>query len=226
MSLNLLTIHVDEIFEVKCGCPVCRIRNMLENRCAEYITGDAMMQPDIRIQTNKLGFCSDHYSLLLKQKNRLSLALILDTHLNEVRKNIFDSKNPFINKADKSNKINESCFICENVNPAMKNLVKGIFTLYSSDKNFRNSFKEQEYICLVHYKTLCENAKSYLSKSEAKSFINDATQLVKAYIEELNNDVHHFTEMFDYRNSGAGADWENSKDSIERTVNFLTSKNL
>ena len=32
----------------------------------------------------------------------------------------------------------------------------------------------------------------------------------------------HFTKMFDYRN--AGGDWGNSRDSIERAIQWLTAR--
>ena len=87
MRDNIYTIPVSEVFEPKCGCPICRMRDMLEKRCIEYIMGAAMMEPDIRIETNKAGFCTDHFQMMLGQKNRLSLALMLESHLAELRMN-------------------------------------------------------------------------------------------------------------------------------------------
>ena len=61
MRESILTIPISEIFEPKCGCPICRMREMLETRTVEYIMGAAMMEPDVRIETNRLGFCREHY---------------------------------------------------------------------------------------------------------------------------------------------------------------------
>ena len=60
MRESLLTIPISEIFEPKSGCPVCRMRDMLEGRTVEYIMGAAMMEPDVRIETNRAGFCHTH----------------------------------------------------------------------------------------------------------------------------------------------------------------------
>ena len=76
MREDITSIPVSEVFEPKDGCPICCMRNLLEQRVAEYITGAAMMEPDVRIETNKLGFCYDHYRLILKQRNRLGVALM------------------------------------------------------------------------------------------------------------------------------------------------------
>ena len=73
MRESIYTIPLNDIFEVEDGCPLCRMRRLLENRCVEYIMGAAMMEPDVRIETNRYGFCQEHFSVMLKQKNRLSL---------------------------------------------------------------------------------------------------------------------------------------------------------
>ena len=38
-----LHIPISEVFEPRDGCPICRMRDMLEDRMATYITGAAMM---------------------------------------------------------------------------------------------------------------------------------------------------------------------------------------
>ena len=52
--------------------------------------------------------------------------------------------------------------------------------------------------------------------------IMQASDLVKNYLDGLQKDVTHFCSMFDYRN--IGGDFGNSKDSIERSIQFLTSR--
>ena len=119
-----------------------------------------------------------------------------------------------------------SCFVCENIAYAENNLTKAIYNMYTNDKAFRQLFKEQEFICLPHFVKLCENAVKQLNKKDYPLFLKDCEALAHNYIKTLESDVHHFTTMFDYRNSGPDADWGNSKDSIERTINFLTSNRL
>ena len=92
MRESLLTIPINEVFEPREGCPICAMRNTVETHISEYIMGAAMMEPDVRIETNKLGFCREHYNILLRQNNRLSLALMLNTQLAERRANMFDGK--------------------------------------------------------------------------------------------------------------------------------------
>ncbi len=114
MRESILTIPVTDIFEPKCGCPICRLRDTLEQRTVEYIMGAAMMEPDVRMETNKLGFCKTHFEQMRACKNRLSLALMLQSHLQDMQKHIFTRKKMFEGKTAKQKKVsavNNECFV-------------------------------------------------------------------------------------------------------------------
>ena len=61
-----------------------------------------------------------------------------------------------------------------------------------------------------------------MPKKNFQVFQQETDRLAKKYLEELNGDVTHFCRMFDYRN--AGGDWGNSKDAIERAIQYLTAR--
>lgn len=226
MRESILTIPISEIFEPKCGCPVCRMRDMLENRTVEYIMGAAMMEPDVRIETNRAGFCKIHFTQMQKQKNRLSLALMLQTHIAAVDEQLFSRKKLFEPKNARTRKlsaINESCFVCEKVDWGMERLMKTFFEMFAQS-DFRRLYQEQEFICLPHYDLLMSLAPAYLQKKELDDFCKVTSALVKNHLETLYADVSKYCTMYDYRNTGKDADWGNSKDSIERSIEFLTSR--
>lgn len=226
MRESILTIPISDILEPKTGCPICRMRDMLETRTVEYIMGAAMMEPDVRIETNRAGFCHTHLAQMMKQKNRLSLALMLQTHLAAVdeqlfeRKKLFEAKNA---KKEKLSKINESCFVCEKIDWGMERLMRTFFEMFLQN-DVKQLMNEQEFFCLSHYDMLMSLAPVYLKKNELKLFEDMAQRLVREYLAKLQDDVTHYCNMYDYRNSGKDADWGNSKDSIERAVKFLTSR--
>ena len=85
MKETICTIPINDIFMPKDGCPICRLRRELEDNERELIMGASMMEPDIRIKTNERGFCKKHYMKMFEMNNRLSLALMLESHLNEMR---------------------------------------------------------------------------------------------------------------------------------------------
>lgn len=78
------------------------MRDTVEEHICEYIMGAAMMEPDVRQDTNRLGFCFTHYQQLMMQNNRLSLGLMLNSHLEELRGNIFEKKGLFAAKDAKA----------------------------------------------------------------------------------------------------------------------------
>ena len=87
---KIYTIPVNEAFEASeadhaCGCPFCTLYRKLENDQLELILGASMMEPDVRIKTNEMGFCKTHYDMMFTRKNRLGMALMLESHLNQLR---------------------------------------------------------------------------------------------------------------------------------------------
>jgi hypothetical protein len=200
------------------------MRKMLEDRTVEYIMGAAMMEPDVRLETNRLGFCGEHYKRMLGQKNRLSLALMLQTHIAKIRDDIFSSGKPILKKDKRLDTIKNyeySCFVCSKIEWGMERLLR-TFCECSADSQMRTLITEQEYICLPHYRRLSEAGAQYLSKKDAEQFAVLIGRLCEKYINTLYDDVSHFCSMYDYRNGGKDADWGNSRDSIERAINFLT----
>ena len=227
MRESILTIPVSEIFEPKCGCPICRMRDMLEQRTIEYIMGAAMMEPDVRMETTRLGFCKTHFEQMRDCKNRLSLALMLQSHLQDIQKNIFNRKNIFEGKTAKQKKvsqINNDCFVCSKIEWGMSRLMVTFFEMFTKSREFRELFSEQEMLCMPHYDLLVSMCVDSIDKKYQKQFIESCGELVKKYLDILENDISHYCKMYDYRNTGKNADWGNSKDSIERSIKFLTSR--
>lgn len=225
---DITNIPISEVFEPKEGCPICRMRNMLEKRMAEYITGAAMMEPDVRIETNRLGFCIDHFRDIMKQRNRLGVALILESHLAEIEQDVFQGV-PIFGKSGKkqakdAEKQQKTCFICRQVDWAMERMLATVCRLWENEDDFRQLFSEQEALCLPHFSLLVQTAETAMNKKHIGDFSKAASALSKQYLETLRQDVSHFCKMFDYRNSGEDADWGNSRDAVERAVWFLTGR--
>lgn len=228
MREDITSIPVSEVFEPKDGCPICRMRRMLEDRIIEYITGAAMMEPDVRIETNRLGFCFDHFQMMMKNRKRLSVALILESHLAEMEKQVFQGA-PILGKSAKkqgqsAGKAAESCFVCQKIDWSMERMLSTICRLWVDEKDFRRLFEEQTVLCLPHFSLLTQTAAQKMDKKYAPEFIKAASRLCRNYLSDLQADVSHFCKMYDYRNVGENADWGNSKDSIERAVWWLTSR--
>lgn len=227
MKEKIYTIPISEVFEPKEGCPICRLRDMLEERYLEYVMGAAMMEPDVRQETNRLGFCGPHFSAMQKMKNRLSLALMLESHLNELAETRLDAralapKGGLFGKGEPQTSLTNTCFVCDQMEQALSKMLSTIVRQYGKDGEFRALFAEQEGLCYPHYEVLVRTAVKEAGKKEAEAFAQAARLLTEKYLTPLREDISHFCKMFDYRNSGAGADWGNSRDAIERAVRYLT----
>ena len=64
--------------------------------------------------------------------------------------------------------------------------------------------------------------KGGISSKNLSDFYADTALLTKNYLESLKADITHFCSMFDYRSKGQ--EWGSSKDSIERSIAFLTGE--
>ncbi len=227
MRDSITSIPIRDVFEPKEGCPLCRLRNRLEQRVVEYITGAAMMEPDVRIETNRLGFCGPHYEKMRGQRNRLGLALLLDSHLQDLEKTALTGALPRRNRKDGGASLRDTatgtCFVCREVDGAMARMESNLCKLWEKDKDFRELFAAQPALCLPHYRQLLEAA-AELPKKSAAAFTAAATSLCRDTLTALHADIQHFCSMFDYRNSGGNADFGTSRDAIERTIAFLTAR--
>ena len=221
MQENICSIPINDVFMPRDGCPMCRMRDMLERRKAEYVTGSAMMEPNVRVRTNEEGFCYRHFSMMIKLGKRLSNALILESHLEKVMEELpltnprgkFDKK-----RLEKLDSMSKDCFICRDIKYNMENMVRIVHAMWVNEPEFRQLYDEQPYICLEHYIMLLGVDQKGLGKN-FDAFYQATFVLALEYLMELKDDVHHFSAMFDYRNEGA--EWGNSRDSIERAVEFV-----
>lgn len=226
MQENICSIPINDVFMPKDGCPMCRMRDMLEHRKAEYITGSAMMEPNVRIKTNEQGFCYRHFSMMVKLGKRLSNALILDSHLQKISEELIPTNpngKPDKKKLAAIEDLTHDCFICRDIKDNMENMVRIVHAMWISEPEFRQLYAEQPYICLEHFSLLMNVDRKGLGKS-LNDFYVATSKLTGGYLETLRADISHFCRMFDYRN--ADSDWGNSKDSIERSIEFLTGEKI
>ena len=222
MKEDLCSIPVHDIFLPKCGCPFCTMRDMLEDRIATYITGAAMMEPNVRVETNRLGFCHEHFNQIIARGSKLSIALILESLLDEVHGEAFPKDKTAAKKviAAVQNRT-QSCFICDSVEKNMHHLTRSMLHRWQEDAEFRTLYAEQPYICLPHYGMVLDAAQK-LHKKVFPLFAAETAKLSENYLKILKTDVTHFCRMFDYRNKDG--DWGNSKTATERAVQYLVSR--
>ena len=158
---QIYTIPVNEAFEASaadksCGCPFCALYNKLENDELDLILGASMMEPDVRIKTNKTGFCRTHYDMMFVRKNRLGMALTLESHLDQLKKELSDKGlgGGMGNKPIKRiEELEKSCYVCERIEFNFQHMIETAVLLWNTDEDFPKKLQAQPYFCLPHYKS-------------------------------------------------------------------------
>jgi len=226
---QIYTIPVNEAFEASaadksCGCAFCAMYNKLEENELELILGASMMEPDVRIKTNKQGFCRTHYDMMFVRKNRLGMALTLESHINEL---IAETKEGALNllspagaKAEKRiGELEGSCYVCSRIDFNFMHMMETAVMLWEKDEEFKKKLSAQPYFCLPHYRMFIEYGRKRFGKKQMPAFYKAVSAVVEPYFAKLSEDVSWFCKKFDYRYDKEP--WYDSKDAVERAIKFL-----
>lgn len=231
MSETIYTIPINEAFDAcsedhSLGCPFCRLYNILEQNEVDLILGASMMEPDTRIKTNEQSFCPTHFDRLLEAKKRLPLGLILESHLDSLRKDVEDGAlSALVGRVGvaapkRLSRLDDSCYICSRIDHNFSRMLSNAVFLYTEDEAFRKKVQAQPYICLPHFRMWLETAQKEMKKGYS-DFYKEVSKPVYDYFDTLREDVSWFCKKFDYRYEKES--WKNSKDAIERAGKFLFS---
>ena len=227
MAETIYTIPINEVFEAGMeedttqGCPFCTLAARLESDELDLILGASMMEPDIRIQTNKLGFCPDHFSKMLRHGKRLPLALILESHLNELKSDTM--KKGVVKSPEKAaariRELNSTCYVCKRIGDNYYRMLANAAYMWGQDFDFRKKFASQPYLCGRHFADICEVAKKEVGKRLAPDLCAAAAQLYGNKLEDLSDEVSRFCRSFNhsYQDEPIG----NAATSVERSIEFL-----
>ncbi len=216
MKESICTIPITEVFSEKSGCPICKIKDMLEKRAIQYTIGASKMQPDTRIKTNNLGFCENHFSKLIKCNERAALAVILESRLLMLSQ--FDKKE--LTQISQTNQL--SCFVCDIIDNHMNILLRELLHLYETEEEFRKLFDEQESLCFNHFALLTEQGNKKYAKKHFNQLQKSAYNLTNSGLKTLHSDLKYFCSMYDYHNNQSN-DWKGTKDIIEASFRFFNN---
>lgn len=230
MKEHIYTIPINDAFDTDCECPICEFLKNEETQLIDYTLGASMMESDARIITNENGFCKHHFSRLLSSDNKLSLALILETHLDHLRdiirkdadelktdkKRLF-KKSPLIpDIVSEYDKISDSCVICAKLKNTEDKFIDNIFHLYKKEKEFRDKFYNSKGFCIPHFTLLVSSADKFLFGNMLTEFYKQIYQLEIVHLDRVQEDISWFAKKFDFRY--ASEDWKNSRDAVPRTT--------
>ena len=236
MREKIDTIPVNEAFRSEDECPFCYLERQAEQRAIRYIAGPgaSYMEPLIRGRTDSRGFCRTHMKKLFDYGNSLGNALILQTYLAGLRKDLQQQlaeysvpgkKTLFGGKTTVENTLSqwekereESCFLCESIEESMARYFATFFHLIK-EAEFRALVEGGKGFCMRHFVRLMETAGTELSNGQHDWFYATVPSVMEENLARVQEDLDWFVQKFDYRN--AKADWKNSRDSVSRTMQKL-----
>ena len=237
MKEKIYTIPVNEAFQSGDECPFCYLEREAEQRAIKYTLGPgaSYMEPDVRLETDKAGFCGAHFKKMYDFGNSLGSALIMQTYFvslfEEMSREMDAFQMPgkrslFGRKTDQeesslvqwARRKQSSCFICNKIGYNMERYYHTFFVL-AKDAEFRGRVENSKGFCMRHFLELMEMAKDKLPNDQREWFYHTVFRLMRENMARVKGDLDWFIEKFDYRN--AAADWKNSRDAVSRTMQKL-----
>lgn len=227
MKERIYSIPLTDALNENCGCIMCTLEKNLEHDAIEYFMGASKMEPDVRIMTNKKGFCRRHLHMMEESGSPLGLAIMLDTHLEELRGRLtkkgkgglFAAKKAAAAVADELQSIIDGCVVCDKLSSHVFDAAANLVYLWDKEADFRKKLETSKGLCLPHMLLVLKAAASELSGKRLEEFTDFLINTQSDRLEVLNEDVNWFTKKFDFNNKDA--DWKNSKDAVPRAVNTL-----
>jgi len=224
MAEKIYTIPINEAFQQSDQCPFCALRTRYESEALDYILGPAMMESDIRMETNRLGFCKKHFTALLARQKRQPLGLILESHLMAIQDALAQSdgkrKRKSSDLAEQLSAFAHSCYICNRLDTLEGRTTSNAVHMWKTDREYRARFEARSDYCLPHIAALLEAAGNELGGQYAQ-FIEALTPLINSQLDALLQSVQGFNASFDYRNAGKPLS-PGEIHAIENAIAFLT----
>lgn len=236
MKETIYTIPLNEAFETTDECPFCHLERMTEQRTIKYVLGPgaSYMEPDVRLATDKEGFCGAHFKKMYDYGNSLGNALIMQTYFVSMFEEMVAEMDRFQRPGkrglftkkptDESGLVTwmrnkqSSCYICNKLEYNMQRYYSTFYQLIKEEE-FRTKVESSKGFCMRHFLALMEKAPAELPNGQIDWFYDTVFTLMRANLARVKGDLDWFIDKFDYRN--ASADWKNSKDAVSRTMQKL-----
>ena len=241
MKEQLYTIPLMDAFRACDECPFCYIERDVEQNALDFVLGQdaSYMQDHVRAETDKAGFCRKHYEKMYAYGETLANALILETRLKflmkEMKKEIENySATTKVGLKDKlrkdtsstkdSNNVSQwvhakedSCYICNHVKRNYDRYVATFFYLYKKgEKEFIELVKNGKGLCLHHFADILDAAPLYLNEKEQEELRGILFPQMEANMERVLEDIDWLEKKFDYRYKDA--EWKSSRDAVQRAM--------
>jgi len=230
MKEYIHTIPVRDALNNPGHCAFCAMYNRIEEHAIQFVMGPSYMEDDVRMETNAIGFCKSHLEAMYKEQNRLGLALMLTTHMQQLNKELAsivknklpsaifgkDTSSSLAKMGNYLEKVVHSCYVCNRVEHNFALYIGTFLHLWEKDGTDAKLIKEQKGYCLPHFTRLIKTVCEKFGRGKRDKFLEEIIKPQLAMLKELEIDLDWFTQKFDHRN--ANEPWKNSKDALPRAL--------
>ncbi len=238
MKEKIYTIPINDAFDKNCECAVCAFMKDEEKKLVEYTVGASMMEPDVREVTNKKGFCKKHFCDIYHTPEKLSCALVTQTHMQEIIKNLKEG----FEKAEKSDKgffkkkdgfdaviakegenlknLNASCVICSRLDEILEKFMDNLIYLYDTEPEFKQKFINSKGFCIPHFEKLLASGCKNLKGAKKEEFAKKLYEIEISHLERNLGDLGNFIKKFDHRY--INTEFENAHDALIRSAQKIS----
>ncbi len=213
MKESIYTIPISAAFDSECGCPLCALHAKLEEDSLQYVMGPAMMEPDVRIETNRQGFCARHLVRMMDMRNRLSLALILESLTDRLA----------AEGAAGLATLRGGCYVCRRVENFMGHFFENTVLMWKTEPEFAVRLAARPDICLPHVAALLAAAGGALRRRDSSSFEKAVMSPLARRVALTHDHLSAFCKSFDHRSAGRALTEEETY-AVERATALLTGE--
>lgn len=213
-------------------CPLCILEADAETTYLRSFQNSRVMEPNVRVQTNRTGFCPAHYRKLYEGENKLGLALVVHTRLQHVIALVDTSLDAMARAADGRRPkqqlasaavpiaaLRSSCFICGLLSADMQRYAFTVLYLWSRDTGFNAAYRESNGFCVPHFMAAFDEALDSLRPDRLRAWLGDTIPLMKGSLERLEGELLAFTQLHQAGNVSPGTEAE--KTALGRTLQKL-----
>ncbi|MBR5769108.1 MAG: hypothetical protein IKX98_03260, partial [Clostridia bacterium] len=129
---------------------------------------------------------------------RLPVALMLQSHCNEIRFSLFGGSASAKKKAGKAREFHNGCYVCDSVDFNFRNLTVQFMRMYKQDEDFRKAFTQQPQLCVPHYADLLAVGEKELDKRTYAKLCDDCDLMLARTLKEEYDRISAFCKSFDY----------------------------
>ncbi len=201
MAYHIDTGLIIEKFNVDCECPLCEIQKIVEEQFLHEFLNDAVMEDNTRIKVGKKGFCARHFDMLFARRNKLSVALQIDTRVNVLKAVLSEEKSArsALKQVKELDQASKTCVLCDYVEDSMVKYYKTIAQMFVRERDFFKTIIKSKGFCLKHYAELLRYSRH--AGFAVKEYVSILGGVQKRNVERLQLELKKFCDKHDYRNA-------------------------